>query len=46
MTFLEEIEISEGDHLDRSTLDLLLNSCTNLRSEKERHTYVKVFFCS
>lgn len=31
LTFLEEIEISEGDHLDRGTLDLLLNSCINLR---------------
>lgn len=32
LTFLEEIEISEGDKLDKSTLDILLSSCSNLRT--------------
>ena len=28
---LEEIEICEGDNLNRDTLEMLLNNCTNLR---------------
>jgi len=31
---LEEIEICEGDNLNRDTLEMLLNNCTNLRKVK------------
>ena len=31
LKYLEEIEICEGDNLNRDTLEMLLNNCTNLR---------------
>lgn len=34
LTHLEEIDITEGENLNRDSLDILLNNCTNLRKVK------------
>ena len=31
LTYLEELEISSGEDLDRQTIDILLSACSNLR---------------
>ena len=36
---LQELEISEADHLNRETFDILLNNCTNLRYETNKKVF-------